>query len=167
MREGFEPSVRFRTHTFQACAFDHSATSPAARSLSDFRSLGHLWNAKRRGIRAGGFASKRARKRVVSVGMGKSAVAFGAFNPADRRRFAPAPKMLLGRILSTSVRFRTHTFQACAFDHSATSPAARSLSDFRSLGHLWNAKRRGIRAGGFASKRACSFDHSATSPETL
>jgi len=28
-REGFEPSVRlWRTHTFQACAFDHSATSP-------------------------------------------------------------------------------------------------------------------------------------------
>jgi hypothetical protein len=37
VREGFEPSVRFRTHTFQACAFDHSATSPAARSLTEFR----------------------------------------------------------------------------------------------------------------------------------
>ena len=28
VREGFEPSVRFRTHTFQACSFDHSDTSP-------------------------------------------------------------------------------------------------------------------------------------------
>ena len=28
VREGFEPSKRFRLHTFQACAFDHSATSP-------------------------------------------------------------------------------------------------------------------------------------------
>ncbi len=28
-REGFEPSIRLRRiHTFQACAFDHSATSP-------------------------------------------------------------------------------------------------------------------------------------------
>ena len=29
-REGFEPSRRFPAYTFQACAFDHSATSPAA-----------------------------------------------------------------------------------------------------------------------------------------
>ncbi len=30
-REGFEPSVRFwRTLTFQASAFDHSATAPRA-----------------------------------------------------------------------------------------------------------------------------------------
>ena len=28
VREGFEPSKRCRLHTFQACAFDHSATSP-------------------------------------------------------------------------------------------------------------------------------------------
>ena len=27
-REGFEPSLRFRKHAFQACAFNHSATSP-------------------------------------------------------------------------------------------------------------------------------------------
>ncbi len=28
-REGFEPSRRYhRLHTFQACAFNHSATSP-------------------------------------------------------------------------------------------------------------------------------------------
>ena len=27
-REGFEPSIRCRIHTFQACAFSHSATSP-------------------------------------------------------------------------------------------------------------------------------------------
>ena len=28
-REGFEPSIRgYRIHTFQACAFNHSATSP-------------------------------------------------------------------------------------------------------------------------------------------
>ena len=28
VREGFEPSIRYRIHAFQACAFDHSATSP-------------------------------------------------------------------------------------------------------------------------------------------
>lgn len=28
-KEGFEPSIRYkRIHTFQACAFDHSAISP-------------------------------------------------------------------------------------------------------------------------------------------
>src|SRR6185369_5786477 len=27
-REGFEPSVRFRTHDFQSCPFGHSGTSP-------------------------------------------------------------------------------------------------------------------------------------------
>ena len=28
-REGFEPSIRgYRIHAFQACAFNHSATSP-------------------------------------------------------------------------------------------------------------------------------------------
>ena len=27
-REGFEPSVSFPTHAFQACAFDHSAICP-------------------------------------------------------------------------------------------------------------------------------------------
>ena len=31
--EGFEPSIRCRIHTFQACAFDHSATSPAGSSM--------------------------------------------------------------------------------------------------------------------------------------
>jgi len=34
---------------------------------------------------------------AVSVGMGKNAIASGVFDPADRRRCAPAPKMLLGR----------------------------------------------------------------------
>src|SRR3569833_555735 len=34
-REGFEPSVRFwRTHTFQACSFDRSDTSPGMQRLS-------------------------------------------------------------------------------------------------------------------------------------
>ena len=33
-KEGFEPSIRCRIHTFQACAFDHSATSPWPRSLA-------------------------------------------------------------------------------------------------------------------------------------
>ena len=28
VREGFEPSIRFRIHTFQACSFSHSDTSP-------------------------------------------------------------------------------------------------------------------------------------------
>ena len=44
-REGFEPSVRFwRTHTFQACSFDRSDTSPALADrltdLPDTRNLG-------------------------------------------------------------------------------------------------------------------------------
>ncbi len=29
VREGFEPSIRCRIHTFQACSFSHSDTSPA------------------------------------------------------------------------------------------------------------------------------------------
>ncbi len=28
VREGFEPSIRCRIHTFQACSFSHSDTSP-------------------------------------------------------------------------------------------------------------------------------------------
>ncbi len=32
--EGFEPSIPYGIHTFQACAFDHSASSPWARSLA-------------------------------------------------------------------------------------------------------------------------------------
>lgn len=28
---GFEPSIRYRIHTFQACAIDHSAISPIYR----------------------------------------------------------------------------------------------------------------------------------------
>ena len=32
-REGFEPSVGFPTHAFQACAIDHSATSPGGASV--------------------------------------------------------------------------------------------------------------------------------------
>ncbi len=32
-QEGFEPSIRgYRIHTFQACAFDHSATAPHVHS---------------------------------------------------------------------------------------------------------------------------------------
>ena len=27
-REGFEPSIRYRIHTFQACSFSHSDISP-------------------------------------------------------------------------------------------------------------------------------------------
>jgi hypothetical protein len=31
-RKGFEPLIRlWRIHTFQACAFDHSATSPSKK----------------------------------------------------------------------------------------------------------------------------------------
>jgi hypothetical protein len=34
-QEGFEPSIRgYRIHTFQACAFDHSATAPRAPLLA-------------------------------------------------------------------------------------------------------------------------------------
>ncbi len=38
-KEGFEPSIRCRIHTFQACAFDHSATSPKARRVSQSSAL--------------------------------------------------------------------------------------------------------------------------------
>jgi hypothetical protein len=37
VREGFEPSKPFDLHTFQACSFDHSDTSPeelTARTLA-------------------------------------------------------------------------------------------------------------------------------------
>ena len=32
--EGFEPSIPYGIHTFQACAFDHSASSPWATILA-------------------------------------------------------------------------------------------------------------------------------------
>ena len=34
VREGFEPSIRCRIHTFQACSFSHSDTSPFCCSLT-------------------------------------------------------------------------------------------------------------------------------------
>ena len=37
-REGFEPSMRFRIHTFQACSFDRSDTSPGLRLMAGRRS---------------------------------------------------------------------------------------------------------------------------------
>ena len=38
--EGFEPSIRFRIHTFQACAFDHSTNSPYVYlKIRDFKSI--------------------------------------------------------------------------------------------------------------------------------
>src|SRR5690606_26269482 len=47
-REGFEPSVRLcRTHTFQACSFDRSDTSPVSLELYLFS--GRSW-AEREGI---------------------------------------------------------------------------------------------------------------------
>jgi hypothetical protein len=53
-REGFEPSIRFcRILTFQASAFDHSATAPAApgRVHNNRFALegGHVGKAARRG----------------------------------------------------------------------------------------------------------------------
>ena len=38
--EGFEPSIRFRIHTFQACAFDHSATSPEGANHTTTHPIG-------------------------------------------------------------------------------------------------------------------------------
>ena len=36
-REGFEPSIRYkRIHTFQACAFNHSATSPKSQLFKSY-----------------------------------------------------------------------------------------------------------------------------------
>ena len=36
-REGFEPSIRCRIHTFQACSFSHSDTSPDSILPSSIR----------------------------------------------------------------------------------------------------------------------------------
>ena len=33
VREGVEPSIRYRIHTFQACSFSHSDTSPVADEI--------------------------------------------------------------------------------------------------------------------------------------
>ena len=42
-REGFEPSVHFwRTHTFQACSFNRSDTSPRAEQGSEVASVVQL-----------------------------------------------------------------------------------------------------------------------------
>ena len=38
VREGFEPSIRCRIHTFQACSFSHSDTSPFLISYLGVRS---------------------------------------------------------------------------------------------------------------------------------
>ncbi len=35
-RQGFEPWIPCGIHAFQACAFSHSAISPATMQLSDF-----------------------------------------------------------------------------------------------------------------------------------
>jgi hypothetical protein len=35
-RQGFEPWIPCGIHAFQACAFSHSAISPARMQLSDF-----------------------------------------------------------------------------------------------------------------------------------
>ena len=35
-REGFEPSIRCRIHTFQACSFNHSDTSPDFLPYTEF-----------------------------------------------------------------------------------------------------------------------------------
>ncbi len=42
VREGFEPSIRCRIHTFQACSFSHSDTSPFFELLFKARVL-HLF----------------------------------------------------------------------------------------------------------------------------
>ena len=62
-REGFEPSIRgYRIHTFQACAFDHSATAPH----SPLRYRRAAWAAGGRANREGGplAAQKGFRKRI-------------------------------------------------------------------------------------------------------
>jgi hypothetical protein len=45
VREGFEPSIRCRIHTFQACSFNRSDTSPCSkfRSRGKARTLKHAW----------------------------------------------------------------------------------------------------------------------------
>ena len=48
VREGFEPSIRCRIHTFQACSFSHSDTSPFfellfRRQLVTFSQCCGLW----------------------------------------------------------------------------------------------------------------------------
>ena len=44
-REGFEPSIRdYRIHTFQACSFSHSDTSPGLDARSILRGRGRSLN---------------------------------------------------------------------------------------------------------------------------
>ncbi len=52
VREGFEPSIRCRIHTFQACSFSHSDTSPNFFSLFYVLELHIRWRAmpRRRGV---------------------------------------------------------------------------------------------------------------------
>ena len=47
-RAGFEPAVRFRTHDFQSCTFDHSVTSPAPVRLPSRRAISPKREATRR-----------------------------------------------------------------------------------------------------------------------
>ena len=52
-REGFEPSIHFwRIHTFQACSFNHSDTSP-----DGCKGIPFFWCNKKQSIAANNFLS--------------------------------------------------------------------------------------------------------------
>ena len=73
------------------------------------------------------------------VGMGKNAIASGVFDPADRRRCAPAPKMLLSRILSNPRYVSVHTLSRRA--PSTTRPPHQRRAAYLSFVDIVSQKR--------------------------
>ena len=106
----FEPSIRFcRILTFQASAFDHSATAPHA--LEGARLVAPRRRAST-AVEREGLGSLRS---PVSAAFGSG---LGSLRPPSPPRFRAAPARTLDTVL------RILTFQASAFDHSATAPHA-------------------------------------------
>ena len=106
-REGFEPSIRCRIHTFQACSFSHSDTSPETW-IYLIVCCSYFNAAARRGGEGG--IIRRSRSSPLK-GAARSLRSLRVVSAGSRR-----PR------LEPSIRCRIHTFQACSFSHSDTSP---------------------------------------------
>ncbi len=69
VREGFEPSIRCRIHTFQACSFSHSDTSPIFDCAAALNShLLSLWPKQVAYVRQFGLTNQENIKKINSLG---------------------------------------------------------------------------------------------------
>ena len=187
-REGFEPSIRgYRIHTFQACAFSHSATSPLVLLRTAFYFFAIPFECY--ALAREGWIHKRSF--VYSPLRG--ALRASNLPPEDYRT--------LDTGLPLSMTW--HTFQACAFSHSATSPLVLLRTAFyffaipfecyalaregwiHKRSFVYSPLRGALRASNLPPEdyrtldtglplsmtwhtfQACAFSHSATSPLVL